>query len=618
MCGFTGIWNAENTDHIETRKLEAMTRVIIHRGPDSEGFYINNNVGLGFRRLSIIDLAAGNQPMCDLQERAWIVFNGEIYNYKELQKSLIRKGYHFKTQSDTEVILNAYLEYGLDFVDHLRGMYAFAIWDIKNNRMVLGRDRFGIKPLYYLLTNKRVVFGSEMKSILKSGYSNRQLDWQAVNSFFSYNYILNPISIYSDIKKLTPGHLLIIQSDGSTFQRKDKKYWQPTFTVDNSFSFEDYKIMIKEKLNETVKAHLVSDVPVGAFLSGGIDSNAVVSAMIKLYPEKVNTFSIGFKEPKYDEAILSKQSAVQYGTKHTELYLEKGSIDLIDKIIDMYDEPFADSSAIPTYFVSRLASEHVKVVLSGDGGDEMMGGYTTYQRLIKIQKYKNLIRYGSPLFKLASDAMPSGVRGKRFLNSLTNDPDIISAYAMEVDDVEKLKYFHPDVVSNISNNPASSIKLEYIKNSNSNDYISRMMELDISTFMVDDILTKVDRASMANSLEVRVPLIDQDFFEMASKIPSQMKIKGNIGKYIFREAVKDQIPDFIYNKPKTGFSIPVTEWFKNDLSEYVVNALHEAKDIGIFNQNYINTLLKTPNIGSLVTRIWPLVVFSTWYKRNIL
>lgn len=618
MCGFTGLLFSDKNKTAERSLLEKMTRVIQHRGPDAEGYHLHQNLGMGFRRLSIIDLEGGQQPMCDADNRAWITFNGEIYNYREVKKTLEQKGYRFKTNSDTEVILNAYLEYGRQCVDHLRGMFAFAIYDLKTHKMLLGRDRFGIKPLHYLFADGVFVYGSELKSVLASGFSKKQIDPRAADSYFSYGYVLSPLSIYNDIRKLPSASLLELEADGKGgFRHHISEYWKPVFEPDHTISFEEYKERLKGQLNETVKAHLVSDVPVGAFLSGGIDSNAVVSAMIKLAPDKVKTFSIGFENKGFDEAVMAAKAAKHYGTDHTELYLQPGSADLLDQIVDMYDEPFGDSSAIPTYFVSKMAAQSVKVVLSGDGGDELFGGYNDYRRLLAIRKYRNLLKLSSPFLKAASAAMPKTMKGRRFLYSLSRNPDHLHALAMEINDLEKKSFFSDEYYQSHLGKPASGLKTAFLKNSRSSEYISKQMELDISTYMTDDILTKVDRASMANSLEVRVPLIDHKFFELAASVPAAMKIRGNTGKYIFREAVKEQIPDFIYNKPKTGFTIPVTKWFKDDLSDYVVNALEDAKKTGVINPAYINSLMNDKNPGSLVTRIWPIIIFSAWYRKNI-
>lgn len=614
MCGITGVCFANNEKIVNPLLLKEMCNVMAHRGPDDEGFFLSRNIGLGFRRLSIIDLHLGHQPMTDAFEQATIVFNGEIYNYQKLKRDLEFRGRLFKTNSDTEVILNCYLEYGIEFVNSLRGMFAFAIWDKRTNKIILGRDRFGIKPLYYSLDKDRLVFASEMKSILKGGFSKKELDWQAVDSYFSYGYILSPLSIYKDIRKLAAGHILVVETNNNNFSGTLYRYWKPEFNEDRSFSFEDYKVQIREKLDESVKAHLVSDVPVGAFLSAGIDSNAVVSMMIKSYPDRVKTFSIGFKDSKYNEAILAKKCADYYGTEHTELYLKPESADIIDKIVDFYDEPFADSSAIPTYFVSKLASESVKVVLSGDGGDEFFAGYGSYQQALKINNFRNLIEIGRPFSRFLSYAMPYSMKGKRFLYSLSKKPSQFYAYAMQVNDMEKRFLFHPDVIDNITKSPSVNIKLCSLNKSNK-DLVSRYTGMDIATYLVDDILTKVDRASMANSLEVRVPIIDHEFFELAARIPSEMKINGNTGKYIFREAIKDQIPYDVYNKPKTGFTIPINEWFADNLIDYYSESLRSAKEIGIFNPAYLKSFYKTKNLGSQITRIWPILVFSKWMER---
>jgi len=614
MCGFTGVCFADNENQVAPNVLKDMCDVIAHRGPDDEGFMIEKNIGFGFRRLSIIDLSSGHQPMSDALEQAWIVFNGEIYNYKQLKRELEFRGRIFKTTSDTEVILNSYLEYGLDFVNSLRGMFAFAIWDKRNNKIVIGRDRFGIKPLYYSINSDRLVFGSEMKSILKGKFSRKELDWQAVDSYFSYGYVLSPLSIYQDIRKLSPGHILVVDVVDKKFAVRLKRYWKPVFKEDNSLSFEDYKELIKEKLNETVKAHLVSDVPVGAFLSGGIDSNAVVSTMIKYYPDKVKTFSIGFGDAKYNEAVLAKKCAEFYGTDHTELYLKPESAELIDKIVDFYDEPFADSSAIPTYFVSKLAAKEVKVVLSGDGGDEFFAGYDTYPRMKAINQYRHIIRVASPLSKAISNLMPFSMRGKRFLYSLTKNPSQIYAHTMQFNEIEKNFLFHQDILHNIKNNPSVNIKIGHLSN-DTDDFVSRQQGMDISSLMVDDILTKVDRASMANSLEVRVPIIDHEVFELAARIPSNMKIKENIGKHILREAIKDQIPIEVYNKPKTGFTIPVNDWFGNNLLDYAHETLMEAERSGIFNPEYLRPFINNKDLGGQVTRTWTILAFTKWMER---
>lgn len=616
MCGFSGILYGDLNKIVDRLMLGKMTDSITHRGPDDEGFFIKDNIGFGFRRLSIIDLKGGHQPMTDNSNQAWIVFNGEIYNYLDIKKDLIEKGFVFNTNSDTEVVLNAYLCYGNAFVEKLRGMFAFAIYDLKKRITILGRDHFGIKPLYYSLNKNTLVFSSELKSIVTTGLITREIDFNAVDCYFSYGYIANDLTIYSDVKKLLPGHIIIFEQKDNVIIAETKNFFSPKFTPNYSYTFDEYKLEIKNKLQQTVKAHLLSDVPVGAFLSGGIDSNAVVSIMAKLYPEKIKTFTIGFNESGFDEAVLAKKSAAFYGTQHHELYLEPESASIIDKLVDIYDEPFADSSAIPTYFLSKLAAQHVKVVLSGDGGDELFGGYGTYQRLKKLNSYRYILNPVRPLFKALASYMNDGVKGKRFINMLSKDPEHMYAYFMQVDNEEKKKLYTNDVFDLVSNNFASQIKVKKIIQSKSNPFISKMMELDLTTYMPDDILVKVDRASMANSLEVRVPLIDVDFFDLASRIPFEMKMNKIGGKFIFKEAIKDIIPDYIYNKPKSGFTIPIHKWMKKDLNDFIKQSLLELKTTQIINPQYIDNILKMDDLRGMATRVWPLVMFSRWYSKN--
>lgn len=616
MCGFTGIVNFESSNPCNPRLLKDMNDLIKHRGPDDEGYCIQQNVGLGFRRLSIIDLEHGAQPMSDQAESCWVVFNGEIYNYKELRSALKSQGCAFRTHSDTEVIINAYKTYGEDCVNHLRGMFAFVIWDKINNKLFMARDRFGIKPLHYLINKTGVVFGSELKSVIKSGYSDRQIDSMAVDSFFTYGYILSPHTIYKDIKKLPPAHTLSVYLDGQKKDLTPKRYWQPVFSPDDTLSIEDYKAQLREKLMETVDKHLVSDVPVGAFLSGGIDSNSVVSAMSSRYRDKIKTFTVGFDENEFDESHLARLTAKKYHTDHHEIRITKSSALHLEQIIGMYDEPFSDSSSIPTYFVSRLAAQHVKVVLSGDGGDEFFGGYNAYQRLQKMQQLSmpNGIRF--PVFRALSMLLPEKLPGKRFSYTMAQDPAYVYAYFNHMWRDEKKRVFHPDFYNHVQANPVQNLKIQHLKNSLSDEYLSRMMELDVLTYMPDDILTKVDRASMANSLEVRVPLIDHEFFSLAAKIPAKHKIHNKQGKYIFREAMRDMLPPEVYTFKKRGFTIPINKWFKDDLRDFTHESLQEGDAITEFiKPQFLQKLKQTENLGSLITRVWPMVVFNSWLNK---
>lgn len=597
-------------------EVKRMNDAIIHRGPDDDGMELFGQVGMGFRRLSIIDLERGHQPMKDTADRACITFNGEVYNFKELREELRAKGYQFATSSDTEVVLNMYLEYGRNFASRLRGMFAFAIFDFKKNKLLMGRDHFGIKPLYYAVEGIKLIYGSEIKS-LRRIHSSNELESKALDSYFSYNYILDDLSIYKGIKRLRSGHTLEIKWDKGSFTFSDEEFFSPNFNELNTLSREELIEETRVRLRETVKTHLVADVPVGAFLSGGIDSNAVLSQMIDLYPDRVKTFTIGFSEAKYNEASLANESARKWGTDHKELILEPSSAEIIDKIVDVYDEPYADSSAIPTYFVSELASQYVKVVLSGDGGDEFFGGYNGFQRYKKIYDQRLLLTAGRPLFKVVSSIMPIKLKGRRFLQNLSKPAALAYAYSMQVNNEEKKSLFKKDIYESLMDDQASAIKVDLLKNSQSASFMSSLFELDLRTFMKDDVLVKVDRASMAHSLEVRVPLIDKEFFAFASSIPHEHKIVGGMGKYLLREAIKPMVSENIYNKPKTGFTIPLFKWFKSDLDDYMKDHISYLKTIGIFQDSYINQFLHGKDLGSMATRLWPLMIFSVWHQRNI-
>lgn len=615
MCGFTGIINFDRANNVDANLLKRMTDTIHHRGPDDEGYFIRGNIGLGFRRLSIIDLKNGHQPMSDTDGKYWIVFNGEIYNYRELRKDLISIGHRFATDSDTEVIIAMYKEYGADCVSRLRGMFAFVIWDSTLNRMFMARDQFGIKPFYYKLCKTGIVFASEMKAITKNKLSDNVVDTDAIDSYFSYGYVLAPYTIYIDVKKLQAGHYMEIDVIKGSIALH-KRYWQPTFCVDKSISYEDYMHEIRESLLDSVKKHLVSDVPVGAFLSGGIDSSSVVSMMASVYNAPLHTFTIGFEEEAYNEAVIAANTSQYFNTIHHQLIITKKSALDLKAIIDLYDEPFADSSAIPTYYVSELASEHVKVVLSGDGGDELFGGYGSYQRLARLRNYNIPEWFRKSCLPLISGIWPSKLPGKRFSYMLSHDTDTVYAHYHMVNSQEKKKLYNNDLYKSVKHSAATRLKSTYITNSKTEDYLSRMMELDIHTYLPDDILTKVDIASMANSIEVRVPILDTEVFNVAARIPSEFKVR-NSGKVIFKDAMSALLPNELKSLPKKGFTIPINQWFKSDFDEFVKDSLcNDTITKQYFKQSYIDRLKDTMNLGSMVSRIWPLLVFYNWQNSS--
>lgn len=614
MCGITGkIFFDKNRD-VSLKELKNMSDVIKHRGPDEEGHYINKNVGLGFRRLSIIDLHTGHQPLSNYNDTLWITFNGEVYNFKENRKALEKKGYTFKTNTDTEVIVNLYQEYGEKCVDYLRGMFAFVIWDDTKKQLFGARDRFGIKPFNYYIDNEKFVWGSELKSIKASENIKCDISLESLDYYFSYGYTPRNQSIYEQIHKLKPGHSFVLKP----FEKNKlviKKYWEISYTPDYNKSEEYWKEALYESLNEAVKMRMISDVPLGAFLSGGVDSSIVVALMALNSNQPIKTFSIGFKEEKYNELKYARILSDKYKTDHHEFIVEPQSIDLLPSLVNAYDEPFADSSAIPTYYVSKYTREHVTVALSGDGGDELFAGYNSYDKMMMLYRKKH---YPKSLFTLANKLIPDHIPGKGITYYLSKDKNNIGAYFCLWKDYERRKIFLPDINSKLNGNYSENLKIDFIKASKG-DFLTKMQQLDMQTYMVDDILTKVDRASMMNSLEARVPLIDHKFAELSFTIPSELKMKGNIKKYILKEAFSKILPPEIISHKKQGFAVPLSIWFKGNLKEYANDSLRNSKHICSFlNKDYIEKILNNHQKGmrDYSEKIWTLLFLNEWLKQN--
>lgn len=618
MCGITGYIHLNRGRQIDPAVLKNMTDVIHHRGPDDEGFYIDQNVGLGFRRLSIIDLHTGHQPLSNSDESVTIVFNGEIYNYQEQREILKKKGYVFKSATDTEVILHLYEEFGIDCVKYLRGMFGFAIWDKRKQQLFCARDRFGIKPLFYYYDNEKFVFGSEIKSILKAENIDKTLDVDALDSYFAYGYITGDLSIYKNIKKLQPAHTLLIsladQPDLSI-----NRYWNINFEPDYSKTEDQWIEEIQECLSETIKLHMIADVPLGAFLSGGIDSSSVVSIMAKHSAQPIKTFSIGFKEQKFNELQYAKQVAEKYNCEYHEQIIEPESISLLPRLAAAFDEPFADSSAIPTYYVSKFAREYVTVVLSGDGGDELFAGYNSYPYFKKIYKYAspspfiNKLVWGS-----VNELAPKGSSVSNLGYYLSHKRDHSGAQASfwTIDERKKLLGTKPGY-KNV--NRAELIK-ERLLNGSKHDLVTNLQGLDMQTYMVDDILTKVDRTSMMNSIEARVPLLDHKFAELSFKIPWNLKLKDRLQKHILRKAVAPYLPDSVLNHPKQGFAVPLSIWFKDDLKEYINDTLKAQNPLysSWLDKSYVHKLIthNDKSTQDFSSRIWSLLFFEAWLKQN--
>ncbi len=601
-----------------------MMDALIHRGPDDQGLCIKANAALGHRRLSIIDLKTGHQPIFNEDGSIVIVYNGELYNFQELKLLLSDKGHLFHTHSDTEVILHAYEEYGEECLDHFNGMYAFAIWDSAREKLFLARDRFGKKPLYYATFDNQFIFASELKSILKHPSVRREIDLKALSKYLAYEYVPSPYTIFKGIKKLSPGSKLTLEKGGE----KVRSYWDVRFNHSEKKNVEDTASLLRGLLRDSVRRRLISDVPLGVFLSGGIDSSSVVAMMAELMdPKDIKTFSIAFKEKSYDESTDARRVADYFGTDHREEVLDpRIMLDFFPNIIKILDEPFADSSIIPTYLVSKFTRRYVTVALGGDGGDELFLGYPSFLAH-KINAYLNILppplknasltalahltprsdRYMSPNFKvnrfLRGLSFPEELRHQAWIGSFVPD--------------EERELFLPNAELNYDPYEIYDLTHEAFRRASHLEPLDRASYIYLHTYMTDDILAKVDRASMANSLEVRAPFLDREFAEFAATIPVGMKLKGFKTKWILKYALKDRLPPETLNKPKKGFAVPVAKWLKEDLKSLLFEAFDKTKikREGIFDYAYIRNMVHEflENRNDTRKEIWALFMFEMWY-----
>ena len=621
MCGIAGFIQDKTgpDDRLDRGALvDRMCRVMSHRGPDDQGTMVNEIAALGMRRLSIIDLAGGHQPMSSNSGAFTIVFNGEIYNYRELREQLRQRGINFSTNSDTESILHCYEEFGDDCVDHLRGMFAFAIWDAPGRKLLLARDRVGEKPLYYTVTRSgSFVFGSEVKCLLQHPDVEREINPEALDSYLTFGYVPDPLCIFKNIRKLPPGHRLILVDGKITLEQ----YWDFPYESGKRLDEEDYVDELRERLQESVRMRLVSDVPLGAFLSGGVDSSTIVAFMAGEMSEPVKTFSIGFKEDSFDELKYARLVAKYFGTDHHELIITPDVCDIIDDLIWHFDEPFADQSTVPTYYVSKLAREHVTVVLSGDGGDELFAGYTRYAVDLKRQGFARVPRFvRQNLMKPVSERLPHGTRGRNYLYNVALDPvdryiDNISIFT----NLNRDLLYSDDFLESLKQSrPAGGMFRDYASRVASGEPIDRLLYLDSKTYLPGDILTKVDRMSMAVSLEARVPLLDHKLIEFVTRMPASLKMRGLESKYIFKRAIKDIVPDEILNRPKQGFGVPIGAWINDQLRERMHDTLHDplTRSRGYFRPEYINLLFDEHHRGRRdhSYALWTILMFELWCR----
>jgi asparagine synthase (glutamine-hydrolysing) len=612
VCGIAGIVSL-NGSPVEFDDVRAMCGTLVHRGPDDEGIYTTPGVGLGMRRLSIIDLTTGDQPIGNEDGTIWVVFNGEIYNFRELRDELERRGHRFRTTGDTETIVHLYEEYGLGCVDRLRGMFAFALWDERRHRLFLARDRVGIKPLYYTEIGGRLFFASEVKALLQRPEIEGQVNWGAVNHLFTF--VSTPLSesILEGVHKLPPGHLLVATPGRPV---RIERYWDLHFRPELGRDEEYFVDRLRELLEESVRLHLVSDVPLGAFLSGGIDSSSVVATMARLASGPVKTFSVGFPEADFSEVQYARLVADRFGTEHHELIVKPDVLAILDDLARYLDEPFGDPSAIPTYMVSKLASEHVKVVLSGDGGDELFAGYDRYvvEARQRGAELPSLVRR---LMALAADLVPEGVRGHNFLRhaSLSGPARYLDAATLFRHEAKR-RLFRPEVLECFAAADPWRDAMRLIQRG-PDQWLSALQYLDIHTYLPLDILTKVDRMSMAHSLEARVPLLDHKVIEFAATIPPELQLHQGTTKYVFKRAMRHSLPSEIIDRPKRGFAVPLGDWFRGPVADFLRDLLlsKRFRERGIFDAKYVERLLVRQAGGrELDWQLWMLVSFEMWFR----
>lgn len=621
MCGIAGILRRQLTP-VDQETVRRMATVLVHRGPDGEGFHFGESIGLAHRRLSIIDLEGGKQPLCNEDGTIWVTFNGEIYNYVELRQQLVQKGHQFKTSSDTEVIVHLYEEKGDEFISLLRGMFAIALWDAGKKKLILARDRLGKKPLYYAASKSFTAFASEIKSLLQIPGISMEIDREALVDYFSFLYVPAPKSIFLSIRKVRPAHYLVIDSKGV----RERCYWDLSFEGIEEKSEAQWCEELLDAYQESIRLRLRSDVPLGAFLSGGVDSSSVVALMSRMNGRTVNTCSIGFDEKEFDESVFAAEFAKRLGTEHHEERVRPEALSVLETLAWHYDEPFADSSAVPTYYVSQAARRHVTVALSGDGGDENFAGYRRYYHDLvenRLRSYvPDMIR--KPLFRCLGqwypklDWAPRMLRAQATFRAFSRSP--VEGYFYSVSGIKpelKHELLSPEFERSVDGYDPITMFEDYYNRNSSADHLSRLQYLDIKTYLVDDILVKVDRASMANSLEVRCPILDHSFMELVVRIPSSLKLHGSQGKYIFKKALASVLPQEILARRKQGFAVPLPSWFRRDIKELSADLLLSKDPLGVLEQKTVAKVWHDHQSGQRdhSTVLWTILMYRLWQEK---
>ena len=619
MCGIAGVVSATRESNITEALVRHMCDQIVYRGPDDEGIYVADGAGLGMRRLSIIDLSGGHQPVFNEDRSAWIVFNGEIYNFPELRPELEARGHRFYTKTDTEVIIHLYEEMGADCVKKLRGMFGLAIYDQTKRKLILARDRLGKKPLHYALHNGNLYFGSEIKSILSVAPELAEVNSQALLEYLYYGYVPEPITAFTGIHKLPSGYLLEFENG----EVRTREYWDlPEYNTYSPKSEEECLEELEHRLFEATKIRLISDVPLGAFLSGGTDSSTVVGLMARASSGPVKTFSIGFKKDDFNEADYARIVAKKFGTDHHEMILEPDVVQTVEHLTSSLEEPFGDSSMLPTYYVSQMARQHVTVALSGDGGDEIFAGYDRYRIHADRQIFEKIPGWARKLYRDAIFPMlPNSMQGRKLSYNIS-----LSWQERYVDGLSFLPAFERDTpllstdfraVLQRSEDPGNVLRRRFAA-AKAKDPVSQILYVDTKTYMVDDILAKVDRMSMLNSLEVRVPILDHVFIEWVTSLAPEWKLRGKTQKYILRKlAERVGVPREVLYRQKQGFSLPLVHWMRNELKDMLMVLLEpRTLERGYFQASGVRKLMDDHLLrGKTMTgRLWRLLMFELWHR----